>query len=115
MPRLKAVHRRASVDCFRDAGRHLFLQREESVMSNEMVQRVAMAIYDAEREDPTRPPPDELRGWRAYEAQARAAIAAMRAPSEEMIFRGGLIGDTPWDGKKPGRVFSAMIDAALQK
>jgi hypothetical protein len=83
-------------------------------MSNEMVQRVAMAIYDAERGDPSRPTPDDMRGWKAFEPHARAAIAAMRQPSEEMIFRGGLISDAPWDGKKPGRVFSAMIDAALQ-
>ncbi|WP_156912015.1 hypothetical protein [Kaistia adipata] len=79
-----------------------------------MVQRVAMAIYEAERDDPARPAPDEMRGWRAFEPHARAAIAAMRQPSEEMIFRGGLVGDAPLDGKKPGRVFSAMIDAALQ-
>jgi hypothetical protein len=83
-------------------------------MSNEMVQRVAMAIYDAECGDPTRPKPDYVQGWKAFEQHARAAIAAMRQPNEEMIFRGGLVGDVPWDGRKPGRVFSAMIDAALQ-
>jgi hypothetical protein len=83
-------------------------------MTNEMVQRVAMAIYEAESVDPARPKPDEMRGWHAFEQHARAAIAAMRQPNAEMIFRGSLIGDTPWDGKKPGRVFSAMIDAALQ-
>ena len=83
-------------------------------MTNEMIQRVAMAIYDAERDDPNRPVPDDMRGWRAFEPHARAAIAAMRPPNEEMIFRGGLVGDVPPDGRKSGRVFSAMIDAALQ-
>jgi hypothetical protein len=83
-------------------------------MSNEMVKRVAMAIYDAESGDPTRPKPDYVRGWKAFEAHARAAIEAMRQPNEEMIFRGGLVKDQPWDGKKSGRVFTAMIDAALQ-
>ncbi|BCP54549.1 hypothetical protein K32_31660 [Kaistia sp. 32K] len=83
-------------------------------MSNEMVKRVAMAIYDAESGDPTRPKPDYVLGWKAFVPHALAAIAAMRLPDEEMIFRGGLVKDLPWDGKRSGRVFTAMIDAALE-
>ncbi|MET4633982.1 hypothetical protein [Kaistia defluvii] len=80
-------------------------------MSNEMVKRVAMAIRDASVAEPTE---EAMRDWRSYEKQARAAMEAMRFPTEDMIFRAGLVSDAPWDGRKPARILSAMIDAALQ-
>jgi len=78
-------------------------------MSNEMVKRVAMAICEASGVGS-----DPALDWRHYERQARAAIEAMREPTEEMIFRAGLVKDAPWDGRKPARILSAMVDAALQ-
>lgn len=83
-------------------------------MNNEMVKRVAMAIHQAESSSSGPLNADVAFDWRLYESRARAAIEAMRPPTEEMIFRGSLISDVPWDGKKPGRIFSVMIDAALQ-
>jgi len=80
-------------------------------MNSEMVKRVAMAIREASAGNPgTGGLPD----WHSYERQARAAIEAMRHPTEEMIFRGGLVSDMPWDGRKPARILAAMVDAALQ-
>lgn len=83
-------------------------------MSNEMVKRVAKAIYDAENGDPNHPNPHFVEGWKLYERHARAAIEAMREPTEEMVFRGALVASNPLDSKKQARVFSAMVDAALQ-
>lgn len=81
-------------------------------MSNEMVKRVAMAICEASAVGPGASPTLD---WRSYEGQARAAIEAMRHPTEEMLFRAGLVSDMPRDGKKPARILSAMVDAALQQ
>lgn len=79
-------------------------------MGSEMVKRVAIAICEASGGGPDAGQED----WRRYETQARAAIEAMRLPTEEMIFRAGLVSDVPWDGRKPARILSAMVDAALQ-
>jgi len=84
-------------------------------MSNEMVKRVATAICQASGGDPGRSKSELVLDWKLYEPQARAAIEAMREPSDEMVFRGGLVTDVPWDGKKPARIFAAMIEAALQE
>ncbi|WEK49927.1 MAG: hypothetical protein P0Y66_19970 [Candidatus Kaistia colombiensis] len=106
---IAAASRRIAV---RRTERHVFWRRKEPIiMSNEMVKRVAIAICEASAGVlGTNPTLD----WRSYERQARAAIEAMRQPTEEMIFRGGLVKDAPWDGKKPARILSAMVDAALQ-
>ncbi|MBN9026241.1 hypothetical protein [Kaistia sp. MMO-174] len=80
-------------------------------MTNEMVRRVAMAISEASAGSTGA---DPALDWKRFERQARAAIEAMREPTEEMIFRGGLVKDAPWDGRKPARILSAMVDAALQ-
>lgn len=48
------------------------------------------------------------------EIMATAAIAAMREPTERMNFAGQAVGDYPWDGRKPSRIFTAMIDEALK-
>lgn len=52
--------------------------------------------------------------WATSMEMARAAMEAMLEPTESMNFAGSIIGDYPWDGKKPSRVFSAMILAALE-
>ena len=58
--------------------------------------------------------------WTKYERDARAAIEAMREPTEEMERAGDETGcfvgsdeDVGYHGRKAGIVFSAMIDAAL--
>lgn len=48
---------------------------------SEMIERVARAICDASHDNPD---PD----WRAYEHLARAAIEAMREPTEAMSSAG---------------------------
>jgi hypothetical protein len=49
---------------------------------SEMVERVARAICEAERMNPD----DKLGGWRHWQDAARAAIEAMREPTEAMRF-----------------------------
>lgn len=44
---------------------------------------------------------------------ARAALEAMLEPNDAMNLAGQVVGDYPWDGKKPSRVFTAMIQSAL--
>ncbi|MCX5578141.1 hypothetical protein [Kaistia terrae] len=83
-------------------------------MSNEMIKRVAMAICEASAGESGRARDDLILDWRKYEPHARAAIEAMRPPTEAMIFRGELVSNGPMEGRKPGRILSAMIDAALQ-
>jgi len=78
-------------------------------MTNEMVQRVAMAICEVSSGNP-----GNTHEWRSFEKQARAAIEAMRHPTDEMVFRASLVRDAPLDGRKPARILSAMVDAALQ-
>jgi hypothetical protein len=67
----------------------------------DMVERVARAIYAAECWDTATP------GF--YQHAARAAIAAMREPTDEMV-------DAAWEPSvPPGNVaiWQAMIDAAM--
>lgn len=91
-------------------------RREEFgiIMSNEMIKRVAMAICEASAGEPGRAHDEFVLDWRKFEPHARAAIEAMRPPTEAMIFRGELVSHGPMDGRKPGRILSAMIDAALE-
>lgn len=83
-------------------------------MSNEMIKRVAIAICEADAGGSGRAPGELILDWRKFEPQARAAIEAMRSPTEAMIFRGELVSHGPLEGRRPGRILSAMIDAALQ-
>lgn len=75
-------------------------------MENEMIERVARAIADANMEDY-----DELK--ELHDALARAAIAAMREPTEAMEreYFNALTGNRREVGRK---VYRAMIDAALK-
>lgn len=64
-----------------------------------MIERVALAIMDA--------------NWRRetdYNELAKAAIAAMREPTDEMVDRGQ---DARLDGGGYYAIWEAMIDAAL--
>ncbi len=72
---------------------------------SEMVERVAQAIWSARHPG---------LAWtsvpcvikRSYRSGARAAIQAMREPTEEMI-------QAAWAEVLPGHVWRAMIDTAL--
>ena len=75
-----------------------------------MIEKVARAIWKQERDSKAHDEPFRL-SW--YEAPARAALEAMLEPTEEMNIAGQVVGDYPWDGKKPSRVFTAMIQSAL--
>ena len=81
----------------------------------EMVERVARAICCAERMNPD----DKLGGWIHWQDAARAAIAAMREPTEHMMYVGGSSfedsmfanGSHVFDGAR--EAYRAMIDTAL--
>lgn len=83
----------------------------------EMVERVARAVMEAddrasaEAEGAANGYPPAISDWAVF--VARAAIAAMREPTEAMRLAGEQVGDYPWDGSKPNRIFTAMIDAAI--
>jgi hypothetical protein len=70
---------------------------------SEMIKRVAKALWDDRH--PERSWSDDER--RDYEGHARAAMEAMRDPTDEML--GSRY------GTEPRRVFTEMIDAALGK
>ena len=78
-----------------------------------MAEKVAQAMAEQDQLGATADGPQINRGgWRAYLPMARAAIEAMREPSEEMLHapknmegRFDLIGDT----------WCAMIDAAMSE
>lgn len=76
-------------------------------MSGEMVERVARAIATTARFPNFT---DEVRD--TFLPHARAAIAAMREPTETMRDAGTMADEDQWAGNPP-RVWRAMIDAAL--
>jgi len=77
---------------------------------NEMIERVAKAIKDS----------DSYQDYKDYKGYARAAIEAMREPTEEMIEAGGGVisewnGDmTPATEAAAQIAWPAMIDEALK-
>lgn len=78
-------------------------------MPSEMVERVEKALRDAEN-------PHEAM-WNDFEAMARAAIAAMREPTEKMVGAGtdeASNHDMLQTDAIP-EVYRAMIDAALDE
>lgn len=81
---------------------------------SEMVERVAVAIYSkhlGSSGHPWNDVPDEFR--EGMKILARAAIAAMRDPTEAMLLAGGdlnSMGDYP----SPGISWERMIDEALK-
>lgn len=79
---------------------------------SEMIERVARVLCIEDKEDP-----DATLGgdginflWQHYATSARIAIEAMREPTFDMTYAGGS-DDVPF----PGRVWEAMIDAALEE
>ena len=67
-----------------------------------MIERVARAICKSQTQDE--------RVWQAFIPESRAAIAAMREPTEEMAFKVGVL--TP---SEVARVWPQLIDAALEE
>ena len=78
---------------------------------SEMVERVAQAIFDWEYRDPRRAVPDIEPHWKLYEGAARAAIEAMRGPTEDMVRAGGDIDNS---NRIAVETWHAMIDEALK-
>lgn len=81
-------------------------------MSDDMVERVARALGAADKWRRTDDSPDyraHLPAWVDYEADARAAIEAMRTPTQDMWVALGA--DIEWE-VFPG-YWSRAIDAAL--
>lgn len=72
---------------------------------NEMIERVARAIADADMED-------YMEFAHRYDAAARAAIEAMREPSEKMVLAGKAVEPRHYTFSSS---YLAMIDAALEE
>jgi hypothetical protein len=83
---------------------------------NEMIERVARAIADAidgEADKFTHSP----QNWELWVPQARAAVEAMREPTERMAYSGSwAVGPGGHAAKKAelAKAYTAMIDAALK-
>jgi hypothetical protein len=75
-------------------------------MSGEMVERVARAIAYSETADP------EM--WSAFVEVARAAIAAMREPTEAMLQAASNAPREPFAPTEPRDTWQAIIDEALK-
>lgn len=81
---------------------------------SEMIERVARALWSKAKEEPVRRSVgvsfenDPLKPW--WIDQARAAIGAMREPTQAM--RDAMNDDIDWDGDAV-RAYVAGIDAAL--
>jgi hypothetical protein len=78
----------------------------------DMIERVARALAAHDSEGAVSWEDCRTNVKDAYRSRARAAIEAMRNPNDAMNFAGAQVGDYPWDGKRPSRIFTAMIDAA---
>lgn len=81
-------------------------------MSDSMIERIAEAIWYAQHASPG----TFERAWkgdatrRHWSSYARAVLAAMREPTEEMRHAGFVCGPDA----SPGEVYEAMIDEALR-
>ncbi|MEZ2132438.1 MULTISPECIES: hypothetical protein [unclassified Sinorhizobium] len=73
-----------------------------------MIERVARAIMEDSGGGRDRPDFN----WRYYESAARAAIEAMREPTEDMRIAGC---QETWLDPSVDDIYRAMIDAALQE
>lgn len=86
---------------------------------SEMVERVARAMFAASWMKDSDPDGDDQistvgrKNWHLFEKPARAAIEALREPTQAMIRAGE--DKTPECRCDVDRTFSAMIDAALRK
>ena len=72
---------------------------------DDMIERVARAIGRAELL-----PDDADRHWKRFEIHARAAIEAMREPTEAMCEAADVV-----ECNQPECIWQAMIDAALNE
>lgn len=80
----------------------------------DMVERVARAICKAEGFDPNSTETTEASYWTTWEKHARAAIAAMREPTDGMELAAYAAERASPSSNLPyGIAYSAMIDAAL--
>lgn len=87
-----------------------------------MIERVARAIGGEENGAPVDEPGER---WRNWEPAARAAIAAMRDPTEGMVRAGGATEVAGFDGEddrnmpigeyEAEEAYRAMIDDALEE
>lgn len=77
---------------------------------SEMVERVARAIAERDRNPADDDEWDQLKPWvqDAFREDARAAIAAMREPTDAMISEAMAERDCYYS------IYTAMIDAALE-
>jgi hypothetical protein len=77
-----------------------------------MVERVARTIAGSNDETYGLRPIDET--WRLFVVEARAAIAAMREPTEGMLDAAWATRHEPYEPPHPRDVYVDMIDAALK-
>lgn len=76
--------------------------------SNDMIERVARAIYEGRNGSGCKPWAHQPKGHQEpYLKDARAAIEAMRSPTETMAIAGRK------HSLRPAQTWAAMIDAAL--
>lgn len=88
-------------------------------MAESMIERVARVLAEKDGVHPDWSatgmgmpgPEDNEPGWKLYEEEARAAIEAMREPTDAMVVAGR--DETDWEPKARA-VWSSMIDAALE-
>jgi len=91
-------------------------------MADSMIERVARKRCEQEGCDPDATVVGEgaaagrtwLR-WQAYASQARELIAVMREPTDEMCDAGEMTSIGECDHMFAGKVFTAMIDEALEE
>lgn len=95
-------------------------------MSDSLIERVARALCAAHYAARFAKPRDDAHvqnnvdgNWHLYILSARAAIEAMREPTEAMV-KEGILGGYGWEECKcfltdPTEVWRTMIDAALGK
>lgn len=87
-------------------------------MPNEMIERVARALAKSDGVDPDyRKCGIGIPKWERYVGEARAAIEAMREPTQEMLFDGqiNLGAGGELDNENLKEVWGLMIDAALNE
>lgn len=99
-------------------------------VANEMIERVARAIVAADGFDPEMQVPmyeivktdvgwvgrgtgENHAAWRGQLGRARAAIEAMREPTEDMLDAVGA-GSRDYFGGETEELYATMIDAALE-
>lgn len=81
---------------------------------SEMIERVAKAIYDSHEFKKGWEHPDTKRLWHEFmRAEARAAIEAMREPTDEML-EASHYGEAPREPNSHYEVWKYMIDTALK-